>query len=46
MKTDYLDVTGKSQFDGNIVKMTNHSYIPHNSLAINNSNETRARINH
>ena len=45
METDYLDVTGKSHFDESIVKITYHSYVPHNTLAINNSDEIRICIN-
>ena len=45
METDYLHVTGKSHFDESIVKITNHSYVPHNTLAINNSDEIRICIN-
>lgn len=45
METDYLDVTGKSQFDDSIVKITHHSYVPHNLLTINNSDEIRISIN-
>lgn len=45
MDTDFLDVTGKSQFDDSIIKITNHSYVPHNTLAINNSDEIRISIN-
>lgn len=45
MEIDFLDVTGKSQFDDSIVKITNHSYVPHNTLTINNSDEIRISIN-
>ena len=45
METDFLDVTEKSQFDDSVVKITNHSYVPHNTLAINNSDEIRICIN-
>jgi hypothetical protein len=45
MDTDFLDVTGKSQFDDSVIKITHHSYLPHNTLAINNSDEIRICIN-
>lgn len=45
MEIDYLDVTGKSHIDDSIIKITNHSYVPYNTLSINNSDEIRISIN-
>jgi hypothetical protein len=42
---DFLNVIEKFQSDDSIVKITNHSYVPHNTLAINNSDEIRISIN-
>lgn len=45
METDYVEIIGISQFDDTIVKITNHSCVPHNTLAINNPDEIRLFIN-
>jgi len=42
---DFLNVIEKFQSDDSVVKITNHSYVPHNTLAINNSDEIRISIN-
>ena len=45
MVEDILDVASPPQFDDSIVKMTFHSYHPHNTLTLNNSDEIRIAIN-
>ena len=45
MQEDYLNVTNRIQFDDSVEKYTYHSYVPHNILTINNSDEIRICIN-
>lgn len=45
METDYLDVATKSYIDDSVHKISYHSYVPHNTLTINNSDEIRISIN-
>lgn len=45
MQEDYLDVTSRTQFDDSVSKISYHSYLPHNILTINNSDEIRISIN-
>ena len=42
---DILDVTSLTKFDSSIVKLTYHSYVPHNTLTLSNSDEIRICIN-
>lgn len=45
MEEDYLDVTSRTQFDDSVTRVAYHSYVPHNTLTINNSDEIRIAIN-
>lgn len=45
MQEDYLNVTNRIQFDDSVEKYTYHSYVPHNILTINKSDEIRICIN-
>lgn len=42
---DYLNVSQKTHFDDSVVKLSYHSYVPHNTLTLNNSDEIRISIN-